>query len=318
MAPKLFLSVGECMIELSARPDGGYRLGYAGDTLNTAWYARALLPGDWEVAYLTRLGRDAHSARMLEFLAGNGISTRFVGLDPDRQPGLYLIDVAEGERSFTYWRGQSAARHLADDAPALEAAMMAAGVIYVSAITLAILAPDRRAALLAALARARAAGRLTVFDPNIRPRLWEDLETLRQVTMQAAAVAEIALPSFDDEQATFGDASPAACIARYRAAGAGTVVVKNGGGPIHAQAGDRPLPPMVFGRVAPVDTTGAGDSFNGALLAAMLRGDALADAVATAHEVSARVVQSYGALMPMAAIRQGAEDAALPADPPAV
>lgn len=305
----LFLSVGECMIELSARPDGGYRLGYAGDTLNTAWYARALLPAAWEVAYLTRVGTDAHSARMLDFLAGNGISTRLVTADPARQPGLYLIDVAEGERSFTYWRGQSAARHLADDEGALKAAFAQAAVIYVSAITLAILAPDRRAALLAALGQARAAGRLTVFDPNIRPRLWEDMDTLRQVTMQAAAVAEITLPSFDDEQAVFGDATPQACLARYRAAGAGRIVVKNGGGPIHAQEGDRVLAPMVFGRVTPLDTTGAGDSFNGALLAGLLQGADLAAAVAGAHGVSARVVRSYGALMPMAAIREEAAPA---------
>ena len=38
--------VGECMIEMSGGEDRQYRLGYAGDTLNTAWYMRALLGQD--------------------------------------------------------------------------------------------------------------------------------------------------------------------------------------------------------------------------------------------------------------------------------
>ena len=35
-----FLSIGECMIEMALQEDGRYAMGYAGDTFNTAWYAR--------------------------------------------------------------------------------------------------------------------------------------------------------------------------------------------------------------------------------------------------------------------------------------
>lgn len=299
MAQNLFLSIGECMIEMSTPGEGSYRLAFAGDTLNTAWYARALLGSDWEVAYFTRLGADPYSARLRGFLDQNGISTRFVGTDPVRIPGLYMIDVKDGERSFTYWRDNSAARGLADDPEALQAALAGADVIYVSAITLAILAPDRRDVLIAALSRARAMGKLTVFDTNIRTRLWPDLDTLRQVTMRTAAVAEIVLPSFEDEQQIFGDADPDATILRYQSAGAGTVVVKNGGGPIHARQGGVSLPPVSFAQVTPVDTTGAGDSFNGALLARLLDDVALSDAIAVAHGVASRVIGARGALIPM-------------------
>ncbi len=299
MPRKLFLSIGECMIEMSPDASGGHKLGYAGDTLNTAWYARALLPQDWEVAYFTRLGSDPHSARIREFLDRSGMSTRFISTDPVRIPGLYLIDIADGERSFTYWRDRSAAKLLADDDAALADAMDGADVIYLSAITLAILAPDRRDALITAVTRARAQGKLTVFDTNIRPRLWDSLDSLRAVTMRAAAMAQIILPSFDDEQQIFGDASPDATLARYADAGAGTVVVKNGGGPIHARQGDTPLPPRHFEQVTPLDTTGAGDSFNGGLLASLLGGDDLETAIAKAHDLASRVVRAPGALMPM-------------------
>ena len=50
------------MIEMSGGESGMYRLGYAGDTLNTAWYMRALLPEDWQVDYVTALGDDIYSS----------------------------------------------------------------------------------------------------------------------------------------------------------------------------------------------------------------------------------------------------------------
>ena len=37
---KNFVSVGECMLELSNIEDRIFKMGFAGDTLNTAWYAR--------------------------------------------------------------------------------------------------------------------------------------------------------------------------------------------------------------------------------------------------------------------------------------
>ncbi|MBW8285647.1 MAG: sugar kinase, partial [Rhizobium sp.] len=114
MGNKLFLSIGEAMVELSQAEGGLWRMGFAGDTLNTAWYARACLSADWEVAYFTRLGHDPFSERMQEFLQDSAISTRFIERDPERTVGLYAIELHDGERSFSYWRGQSAARRLAD------------------------------------------------------------------------------------------------------------------------------------------------------------------------------------------------------------
>jgi 2-dehydro-3-deoxygluconokinase len=54
---------------------------------------------------------------------------------------------------------------------------------------------------------------------------------------------------------------------------------------------------------APVDTTGAGDSFNGGYLAARITGHAPADAARRAHKVAAAVVQVRGALAPFETLR---------------
>lgn len=288
----LFLSMGECMVELSEAEGGLWKLGVAGDTLNTAWYARRALPEGWQVAYFTRLGADHFSAHMRDFIERAGIGTEFIGSDPARNPGLYAISLDKGERSFTYWRSASAARHLADDEAALGAALDAADLVYLSGITLAILAPERRAALLAAIAARKLP---LAFDPNIRPKLWESPAAAREWISRAAAAAHYALPSYDDEAALFGDASPAETLARYAAAP--DVVVKNGGGPIHWQSGGETGVTEGLPRVQPVDTTGAGDSFNAAFLAARLAGKAMPAAIGEGHALAARVVTVRGALM---------------------
>jgi 2-dehydro-3-deoxygluconokinase len=54
--------------------------------------------------------------------------------------------------------------------------------------------------------------------------------------------------------------------------------------------------------VTAIDTTGAGDGFNGGYLAARLAGDDPADAARRAHRVAAAVVQVPGALAPFATL----------------
>ena len=62
------LSIGECMVELAQTGPDTYRRGFAGDTFNTAWYARRLLPPEWNVSYGTCVGHDAVSDEMLAFM----------------------------------------------------------------------------------------------------------------------------------------------------------------------------------------------------------------------------------------------------------
>lgn len=297
------IAVGECMVELSAAGTQGlWHSGFAGDTLNTAWYARAALPKSWQVEYLTAVGIDPLSDRMLAFLKDAGIGTTFVQRHPSRVPGLYMIELNEGERTFTYWRDTSAARTLADDPAALRAAFAGADVIYVSGITVGILGQQARADLFAALGAARAAGARVVFDPNLRPRIWPSVSEMCAATTEAARHADIVLPSHDDEAAFFGDANPRATAERYIALGAAEVLVKNGGAEMVLAVDGQIQQLDAMERVKPVDTTGAGDSFNGGYLAARLTGASAQDAVAKGHALAMRVVQHRGALIPQDAI----------------
>jgi 2-dehydro-3-deoxygluconokinase len=292
------VALGECMVELAPAGEGLYRLGFAGDTFNTAWYLRRLLPPAWTIAYGTCVGTDVVSERMLAFMAEAGIATEAVRRVPDRTVGLYMIDLRDGERSFSYWRSSSAARLLAADGGWLRRALAGAELVFLSGITLAVVPPGDRPGLLAALREARARGSTIAFDPNLRPKLWPDAATMRAAVGAAAAISDVLLPSFEDERTFFGDPSPAATIDRYRGHGAGTVVVKNGPGAIRAWDGAEGDAAFVPAKVEVRDTTAAGDSFNAGFLSTRLTGGGMAEAIQRGADLAGHVCRFPGALVP--------------------
>ncbi|RWN99440.1 sugar kinase [Mesorhizobium sp.] len=306
MAGNGVASIGECMLELSGQAGPNWRMGFAGDTFNTLWALHAL-SGDRPATYVSAFGDDPFSRDQIDFFAQNGIGIGASPIIPGARPGLYAITLTGAERSFTYWRGDAAARQLASDAAALAKSLENQALVYFSGITLAILDDAARKTLLVAVAKARADGSLVAFDPNYRPRLWRRREEAQTAILDALAVSDIALPTFPDEQMLFGDAAPQATAERLGRLVA-EIVIKNGEEPALIAANGTPQPVPAVHVAAPVDTTGAGDSFNGAYLAARIAGDAPTAAVLRAHRVAAAVVEVRGALAPFETLRAAFED----------
>lgn len=295
--PARFVSIGECMVEMApGASDGQFALGFAGDTFNTAWYVKACAPS-WQSRFVSRVGSDGISDQMLAMMTDAAIDTRHILRDDTRSVGLYLISLRNGERSFSYWRNQSAARQLANDPAALQAATVDADIVYVTGITMAILDDMGRNVLLDMMRDARAAGKTVVFDSNLRPRLWPGTQHMTEAVMRAAAVSDVVLPSFDDEAAFFGDKDMSATSARYVNAGATTVVVKNGEGQIcfHNQGEEGVVTPPAAAQV--VDTTSAGDSFNAGFLVSFAQSDDIETAILQGAKVARHVIGQKGALV---------------------
>lgn len=291
------------MIELSGGASG-WKLGYAGDTFNTAWVLRALLPQTTATDFVSAFGTDPFSVAQIAFMADNGVGIAHSPRLEAYHPGLYAITLDGAERSFTYWRTQAAARRLADDATALANSLSARELVYFSGITLAVLDGRGRKVLLQTLADARRQGALIAFDPNFRARLWEDRAQAQGAIAEALAHVDIALPTFSDEQALFDDATPQETAARLRSAGVAEVVVKNGAEAALVTTAELSESVPAESIDNPLDTTGAGDAFNGGYLAARLLGMAPLPAARCAHRIAGATVQVYGALAPAEILRK--------------
>lgn len=295
-----FMAIGEAMIEMAVVAPNTYRRGFAGDTFNTSWYMVQNIPETWSVSYFTGLGKDAASQELRAFGTEAGIDMSLAREVGDKTVGLYMIHLDHGERSFSYWRSDSAARQMAGDQNVLREAFSKADVLFFSGITMAVILPQHRGTFLAELAHARTLGKTIVYDPNQRLRLWSDQTEMTSVNTLAAQVSDIVLPSFDEEQLFYGDKTPQATIVRYKSAGVKTVVVKDGPESVTAQHLDETevkVTPKVIENV--VDSTAAGDSFNAGFFASYFANGSLSEAIEMGAALAGQVVQSPGALVPI-------------------
>ena len=93
------VAIGECMVEMApVATKGQFCLGYAGDTLNTAWYLRRLLGTSEQIDYFTAVGTDSVSDKMIDFLQQAGIGTACILRRDDKGVGLYVIQLKDGEQ----------------------------------------------------------------------------------------------------------------------------------------------------------------------------------------------------------------------------
>ena len=284
--------IGEAMIELSMAADE-VQLGFAGDTLNTAIYLKRSAP-TLDVQFVTALGSDNFSMRMMDFFNKNKIMTDAVQTVQGKSPGLYAIETdASGERAFTYWRSNSAARMLFQREQGLDfSAIASADIIYLSAISLAILPHNVRLALRDVISASKAQ---FAFDSNYRPALWENAETARTTVASFWDITDICLPSIDDEMSLFGETA-AQVENRFIEMNRNGALKRGANGPLSLT----PLESEIeFTKVDKVtDTTAAGDSFNGGYLAAVLTGHCQEKALLNAHNLSCEVISQRGAIIP--------------------
>ena len=259
------LSLGECMVEFFAEEPlaeaGQVRKAFAGDALNLLAAASRL---GSSCGFLSRVGNDPFQPFLLKSWQSLGIDTSRVKRVQGRN-GIYFISVyGRGEREFTYYRAGSAPSTMTPED--LDPGYIAqARVLHISGITLAI-SESARATALAAARMAKEAHVCVSFDPNFRPALWP-AEAARAAAEELLPYVDIALPSGPEESGQLFGLTSAQETADYlRGFGAYVAGVKLGKGGVYvsAEGGTGEVPAFSVPHV--VDTTGAGDAFDGAFL----------------------------------------------------
>lgn len=286
------LCLGEPLVEFVRLDDGTYKRGFGGDTSNAA--IAAARQGA-SVGYLTALGADRFGDSIIDLWTSEGVDADYVRCDPKAPTGIYFVDPDPEGRFFTYYREGSAASRMTPDHLPIEA-IDSARCLHLSGITLAVSDTLRETAF-AAMRHAREADTKVSLDTNLRLKLW-DIDTARQVTDSAMALADIAITSIDDSLHLTGLENPKAIAARYHDIGPDTVLVTLGadGCWLSHPGGNVQIPPAP---ADPVDSTGAGDSFAGAFLAWWLEtGDPVLAATRAAC-VAAGTVSGLGAVDPI-------------------
>lgn len=291
------LCMGEPMLEfnqLPANPDGSrhYLEGHGGDTSNAA--IAAARQGA-SVGVITALGRDMPGDSFMALWAREGVDTSAV-LRSDRGPtGVYFVTHDSDGHHFLHYRtGSAAACYRPDDLPV--EAIAQGRILYISGISQGI-STSACDAVFAAIDIAVSHGIKVAYDTNYRPRLWPPA---RAAAVMHAAMARVdyAMPGVEDVRTLTGLIDPDEMLDFYLRLGCKVVVLKMGeqGAYVGTADGRVRIPAYV---VAPVDATGAGDTFCGSFLARILAGDAVEAAVRYASVAAALKCTGYGAVGPI-------------------
>ncbi len=234
------------------------------------------------VTLVARVGDDIFGERALAGFRADGIDTRFVLRTPGAASGVALIDVDDrGENSISVASGANALLSAADVESAAEA-FAAADIVLVQ-----LESPIETVE--AAVRKAGEKGVPVILNPAPARPLDEDLLSLVSVLTPNESEAEllsgIAVRDADGVRRA---------AARLRARGAARVVVTLGERGVYASAPEFEGPVPAF-KVDAVDTTAAGDVFNGALAVALAEKLPLSEALRFAQAAAAISVTRPGA-----------------------
>lgn len=294
------VTLGEAMVALVASDTGPlaeattFRRFVAGAEANVAVGLARLGHG---AAFIGRVGPDGFGTAIVRRLRGEGVDVAGVAVDPEARTGIFVRERRlVGAAELVYHRSGSAGSRLDPDDVAAAADRFSAGRwLHVTGITPALSA-SCRAAVDAAIDRAREAGMTISFDVNLRRKLWSEDEA-RPVLRAIAARSDVVFAGLD-EAGVLLEASPGSANDAARALldiGPSLAILKLGEAGALARQRDHPgAAHEGFAVPLVVDPVGAGDAFVAGFIAARLEGHDLATALAWGNAAGASVAATIG------------------------
>lgn len=218
-------------------------------------------------AMVVKLGEDSFGDYIVEALSAAGVDTSYIQRTNQAHTGLAFAALdSEGERTFTFYRSPSADMLLEpSDLPA--ALFDDCACLHFCSVDL-VDAPVK-AAHREAIRRAREAGAIISFDPNIRLPLWSCPSACQKAVREFLPMAELVKLSDEELEFVTGYADADAAARSLLSDGCKMVLCTKGaaGAALYTRSCRLSVPAA---QVDAFDTTGAGDSFAAAILVGLM------------------------------------------------
>jgi len=286
------VSLGECLIEFSLKEQNGKLLAFRslGSSSFNPLVTAARLGAS--VGYIARFGKDALGRYLLNFLQKEKIDISQIRLVEGFNALYFILRLPEGEREFLYYRKGSAGSTLCPD-DIDEEYIKKTKIIHSTGTTQAISLSSRKA-VYKAFSVAWEAGINVSFDPNLRLGLW-NIEDARGALNEILPFIDILLPALREAQLLFKLEEEKEIIEYLWRQGVRIVVLKKGAAGVTVGWGNSIVTlPALY--IEPVDTTGAGDAFDGAFLYGLLQGYSPFEAAKLGNIVGALMIKGFGAI----------------------
>ena len=295
------VSFGEPLVEFCATEVGQlkdvymFRRGWGGDTSNFIVTVARL---GRKAGYICRIGDDEFGKSFLELWQKEGVDTSQVLIERGGFTGVYFISLLPGgKHDFVYFRKDSAASHYSpmDLNPDY---LSKSKIFHSSGISMAISTSCRETVFKAA-SIVKENGGLFSFDINFRPKLWTR-EYAKPFIEQAIRKSDILFMSEEDANLLYGETTDKVVERIRKVTENAVIVIKLGAeGCVIYDSGRRSGIKIPGFKVDVVDTTGAGDAFDGAFIVALLEGKSLEDAGIFANATGALTTTGFGAVTPI-------------------
>ncbi|NML18050.1 carbohydrate kinase family protein [Azohydromonas caseinilytica] len=275
----MFMVCGEALMDVFSAGDSteGVALDarVGGSPFNVA---RGLARLGREVGFLSAVSTDFLGERLMRALREEGVDTRWIAR-LNAPTTLSLVGLDESGAPAYAFHGTGCADRLLQPQHLRE---LPAGVRALHFGSYAMVV-EPSASTLRALAAAERGRRLIAYDPNVRLNVEPDLARWRETVEGMARQADLIKVSDEDLSLLYPNRPPQAVADAWLAAGCALVVVTRGAeGALAFRRGER-LQVQAPATVV-VDTVGAGDTFQAALLSALGDCDALSAATLAALE----------------------------------
>lgn len=243
--------------------------------------------------YVTKLGKDNFGEFIAQAMNKENINTESITYTNEYSTGMLIKSkVLTGDPKVEYFRKNSAASKLSlvdfD-----ESYFASAGHLHVTSISSA-LSKNCHEFSIHAMNFMKSNGKTVSLDPNLRPTLWPDTETMVNTINDLATRCDWFLPGLSEGRILTGLDTPEEIAAYYLARGASLVVIKLGPEGAYYKTSEQEGYVQGFKVEEVIDTVGAGDGFAVGVISAMLEKLPVAEAVKRGNAIGALAVMSPG------------------------